>query len=151
MASQIWAALSDWELDAELDGDKTRLIQAAFESLNQSQLIYRGEQGERNLYFYTRDVARHPRSLKAHVRRIYTATALGQREELVGALMDVFWILRDKGPSLRRRLFEQVEGMLPKRARIVLQEVAESGEYKKLLTLPVDKTVLVNGQFSVTV
>lgn len=151
MASQIWAALSDWELDAELDGDKTKLIQAAFESLNQRQLIYRGEQGERNLYFYTRDVARHPRSLKAHVRRIYAATALGARDELVGALIDVLWVLRDKGPMLRRRLFDQVESILPKRARAVLEEVVASGDHKKLLVLPVDKAVLVNGQFSVTV
>lgn len=147
MTSQIWAALSDWELDAELNSDKTQRIQAAFEALSQDDLIYRGVQSERNLYHYTRFVAGNPHSLKNHVRRIYMATALGKRDELAGALMDLLWILDKKGPTLRKRIFEQVSAMLAPRARKVISHAIEADDRRMLLELPVDRAVVVNGQF----
>lgn len=148
MSSQIWAALSDWELDAELNSNKTHRIQAAFEALSQDNLIYRGAQSERNLYHYTRFVAGNPHSLKNHIRRIYTATALGLRDELAGAMMDLLWILDAKGPTLRKRIFEQVSAMLTPRARKVIAHAIERDNRRLLLELPVDKAVVVNGQFS---
>jgi len=148
VSSQIWAALSDWELDAELNSNKTQRIQAAFEALNQDNLVYRGQQSERNLYHYTRFVAGNPTSLKAHVRRIYMATALGMREELSGALMDLLWVLDQNGPTLRRRIFEQVSAMLPPRSKRVISRAIEANDRKLLLELPIDRAVLVNGQFS---
>lgn len=148
MSSQIWAALSDWELDAELNSNKTHRIQAAFEALSQGSLIYRGAQSERNLYHYTRFVAGNPYSLKHHVRRIYAATALGLRDELAGAMMDLLWILGTKGPTLRRRIFEQVSEMLTPRARKVIARAIEQNDRRCLLEMPAEKAVVVNGQFS---
>lgn len=148
MTSPIWAALSDWELDAELNSDKTDRIQAAFEAVGQEGLIYRGDQSARNLYHYTRFVARNPESLKTHVRRIYMATALAEREELAGAMIDVLWVLGRKGPALKRRLFDQISAMLSPRARKVISRAIEAEDHKLLLELPIDRAVIVNGRFS---
>ncbi|MGB0468817.1 MAG: hypothetical protein ACPGF7_14990 [Pontibacterium sp.] len=151
MTSPIWAALSDWELDAELSSAKTDGIQAAFEVLTQDGLIYRGEQCERNLYHYTRFVAGAPYALKAHIRRIYLATALGKKDELAGAMIDVLWVLDKKGAGLRLRIYDQVSAMLTPHARKTIGRAIELNDRTLLLDLPIDKAVLVNGQFSLVV
>ena len=52
-------------------------------------------------------VARNPRDLRAHARRIAIHHALGERDDLAGAVIDLFIVLGDKGASLKRLLFDR--------------------------------------------
>ncbi len=57
-------------------------------------------------------IARNPRDLLSHVRRIYLADALGDRESVCGALIDLFLVLGRGGVSLRRRLLKLADDRL---------------------------------------
>jgi hypothetical protein len=49
-------------------------------------------------------VARNPRDLRAHARRIAVHHALGEDQDLAAAVIDLFIALGDKGSSLKRLL-----------------------------------------------
>ena len=57
-------------------------------------------------------IARNPRDLVSHVRRIYLAHALEDTESIVGALADLFLVLSHHGLPLRRRLIRLVRTQL---------------------------------------
>lgn len=151
VTSPIWTALSDWELNAEFDSTSTDDIQAAFEALDTHKLIYQGAQGRRNLNHYIRLVAGRPRILRNHVKRIYLATALNDRAELAAAMVDFFWVVKSKAPVLRKRLLEQLSPILPEDVKSLLLDALQTGEVKGLQNYRSDKTVIVNGRFSLVV
>jgi hypothetical protein len=49
-------------------------------------------------------IARNPRDLRAHARRIAVHHARGEDQDLAGAVIDLFIVLADKGASLKRLL-----------------------------------------------
>ena len=57
-------------------------------------------------------IARNPRDLVSHVRRVYLANALGDVVSITGALTDLFLVLGERGLALRRRLLRLVENQL---------------------------------------
>jgi hypothetical protein len=57
-------------------------------------------------------VARNPRDLRAHARRIAVHHALGEYLDLAAAVIDLFIVLGDKGTSLKRLLFNRHEAEL---------------------------------------
>ena len=52
-------------------------------------------------------VARNPRDLRAHARRIAVHHALGEDQDLAAAVVDLFIALGDKGRSLKRLLLDR--------------------------------------------
>jgi hypothetical protein len=54
-------------------------------------------------------VARNPRDLRAHARRIAVHHTLGEDQELAAAFIDLFIVLGDKGASLKRLLLARHE------------------------------------------
>ncbi len=151
MNSPLWAALSDWELNADFDHENTDRIQSAFAVAAQPRLIYRGDQCPRHLYHVTRITAGRPQRLSLHVRRIYLAMAANDRDQLAGALIDFYWILDGRGRALQARILGQVEPMLPGRVVQVLRQVVQSGHRQLLLELPLQHTVVANANFSLVV
>ena len=53
-------------------------------------------------------IARNPRDLLSHVRRLYLADALGDPDAVAGALADLFLVLGRHGKPLRRRVLKLV-------------------------------------------
>ena len=60
-------------------------------------------------------IVRHPRDLLSHVRRLFLARALNDRDAIMGALTDLFLVLGPRGPQLRSRLLRLVEDQLTPR------------------------------------
>ncbi len=60
--------------------------------------------------FLTRELSRHPNCLAWHVCRIVAAQF--DPEALYAALLDLFWVLEDKGERLRRRVLGWAEKRL---------------------------------------
>jgi hypothetical protein len=57
-------------------------------------------------------VARNPRDLRAHARRIALHHALTEDDDLAAAVIDLFIVLSDKGASLKRLLLKRHEAEL---------------------------------------
>ena len=151
MTLPILAELPEEERDAQLSGYNIDRVHAAFEAMDSADLIYRGVQGQRNLYHLTRLVAANPYLLTAHVRRVYLATQLADSDELSGALVDLCWVLGKQGRELRMRLFDQVAGLLSSDVRQAFDQSINIDNPQLLRQLPIGKAVLINGQFSLTV
>ncbi|MEH6651664.1 MAG: hypothetical protein V7707_16720 [Motiliproteus sp.] len=151
MTLPILAELPEEGRDAHLSGYNIDRVHAAFEAMNSAELIYRGTQRQRTLYHLTRLVAANPHGLTAHVRRVYLATQLADSEELSGALVDLCWVLGKQGQALRKRLLDQVAGLLSNDVRQVFDHCLNVDNPQLLRQLPTDKAVLINGQFSLTV
>lgn len=151
MTLSVLAELPEEVRDAQLSGYDIDRIHAAFEAMDSADLIYRGVQQQRNLYHLTRLVAANPRLLTAHVRRVYLATQLADKDELSGALVDLCWVLGKQGQALRKRLLDQVAGLLGNDVRQVFDHSLNIDNPQLLRQLPTDKAVLINGQFSLTV
>ncbi|GAB4358961.1 MAG: hypothetical protein Kow0060_13260 [Methylohalobius crimeensis] len=76
--------------------------------------------------FLTRQIRRRPNLLALHVCRI--RIALNQDPEtLFGALVDLFWMLGEKGRGLRKRMLRESRRRLPE-ARVSLLEQCLRGE-----------------------
>lgn len=110
--SQIWMALSDWSLNAELEGAHADTIQAAFESQDSSSLIYRGAFPALQLRIARRQVAAKPLELKMHVRRVYLAIRCNNKPQVIGALIDLLIVLRFSKSALFQRLVQQAAPLL---------------------------------------
>lgn len=110
--SQIWMALSDWTLNAELDSVHADTIQAAFESQDSNSLIYRGAFPALQLKIACRQVAAKPLELKMHVRRVYLAIRCRNSAQVYGALIDLLIVLRFSKSALFQRLVEQAAPLL---------------------------------------
>lgn len=146
--SSISAALSDWKLNADFDSANTDRIQAAFEALDSSKLIYQGGQGRLNLTHYTRLVAARPKELRNHVKRVYLATAINDREEIAAAMVDLFWVLEDKAPAFRKKLLGQLAPILDQKVKSVLLSSMAKNDKSVLKQFVSDRTVIVNGSYS---
>jgi len=57
-------------------------------------------------------IARNPRDLLSHVRRLYLASALDDAGAIMGALADLFLVLGQCGQALKRTLLDLVESQL---------------------------------------
>lgn len=147
MKSQIGEALSDWELNSDFESANTGRIQAAFDAQHPRYLIYRGKQGKRILYHFTRMVAAQPDELKLHTKRIYLSIACYDSEALEGAFTDFLLVLGDKGETLRKRLFKQAQSVLKPEVREIIQNVVETGDLEALKQLSIKYSVLMNGRF----
>lgn len=147
MNSPIWDALADWELNSDFDSPNTGRIQAAFDAQNPSYLIYKGHQGKRILYHFTRMVAAEPDSLRLHTKRIYLSIACYDRDALEGAFADFLLVLGKKGPTLRKRLFEQAKSVMTPQVRNIIQRAIEDDDVGVLSSLSTKHSVLINGRF----
>ncbi|WP_415891345.1 hypothetical protein ACMXYV_08520 [Neptuniibacter sp. SY11_33] len=147
MSSLIWDALADWELNADFDSPNTGRIQAAFDAQHPRYLIYRGHQGRRILYHFTRMVAAEPDELRLHTKRIYLSIACYDSDALEGAFADFLLVLGKKGPKLRQRLFEQARKVMKPKVRNVIQRAIEEDDLSALSELSTEHSVLINGRF----
>ena len=57
-------------------------------------------------------IARNPRDLLSHVRRLYLANALGDTDAIAGALTDLFLVLGEEGQRLRERMLRLCQSNL---------------------------------------
>ena len=144
--SQIWMAISDWDLNEELEGDLADRIQAAFETSEQKSLIYQGSVPKYALTNLTRLVATHPQDLKCHVRRFYLAMIHGSKSKVLGALIYLMIMLRYKGNALSLRLIRQAEPLLGAELSDNLSEIIASKRINQIVNLDVRHSVLINGR-----
>jgi hypothetical protein len=145
--SQKRDSLSEWNLHTEFDSNNTARIQAAFDAQHPRYLIYRGKQGKRILYHFTRMVAANPDELKLHTKRIYLSIACYDSEALEGAFVDFLLVLGNNGLTLRKRLFAQASSVLKPEVKKIIQGVIEGGELSQLKQLSTTYSVLINGRF----
>ncbi|RVU31051.1 hypothetical protein [Neptunomonas marina] len=143
--SQIWMALSDWDLNSELESELADKIQSAFESADQDTLIYKGSLPTLSHRQYVRKVSREPLNLTAHVRRFYLAMVCGDKDNTVGALIDLVIILRYRGRALVERLISEAEQLIGPETTEQLKEIAQAKSVNRVLSLDVSRSVLVNG------
>ncbi|WP_299178530.1 hypothetical protein [uncultured Neptuniibacter sp.] len=147
MSSPIWDVLADWELNADFDSANTGRIQAAFDAQHPRYLIYKGQQGRRILYHFTRMVAAEPDALRLHTKRIYLSIACYDSAALEGAFADFLLVLGDKGPKLRQRLFDQAKSVMTPEVRGVIEQAIETEDLSLLSALSTEHSVLINGRF----
>lgn len=131
------------ESTAKLEQD---WIQAAFETHNQSSLIYDGDLAERNLYHVTRLVASSPNCLSAHVRRIFLAMHCRDVPAIQGALVDLFLVLKGRGRMLFSRLLDLATLPFSQDIRGAVQQAFSSGDVQQVMKLPCGQSVLANGR-----
>jgi len=139
--------VSEWNLHTEFDSTNTARIQAAFDAQHPRYRIYRGKQGKRILYHFTRMVAAHPDELKLHTKRLYLSVACYDSDAVEGAFVDFLLVLGNNGLTLRKRLFDQTCSVMKPEAREVIQKVIESGDLSLLKQLSAKYSVLINGRF----
>lgn len=70
--------------------------------------------GESTLDYLTHQVARLPVDLRNHCRRIILQYDLGGPDELYSSLLDLFFVLGDRGHGLRKRMLEGAKSRLSK-------------------------------------
>lgn len=138
-------ALSEWGVNTELHSHLAENIQAAFESIEQKNLIYKGNLVELNLGFATRKVASHPTELMAHVKRFYLAMLCRSENKVMGSLIDLLIILRFKGNPLLLRLIKEAEVILGADLCVQLKTIAEDKTANGVLQLDISESVLMDG------
>jgi hypothetical protein len=143
--SSIWMALSDWDINAELESDLAENIQASFESLEQKGLIYKGSLPKHNLSLAIRKVAKNPTDLGAHVKRFYLAMLCRSKKKVLGALIDLMIILRYRGNPLLLRLIKEAEVMLGSDLCEQLIGITAEKTANGILKLDVSHSILING------
>lgn len=148
MNSPIWAAVSGWELNAELEGLNALNIETLFTALEGKGLIYDGPHKSVLLHHFSRLVASQPDNLRCHVQRVYLSILCHDGDELTGALLDLFLVLEKRGLALRQRLVEQGSPLLRENDLGLLQQALEADEVGPLLQLHKQRSVLCNGNFS---
>ncbi|RTE67612.1 hypothetical protein EH243_01300 [Amphritea opalescens] len=148
MNSPIWAAVSGWELNAELEGPNALNIETLFIALEGKGLIYDGPHKSILLQHYNRFVAANPNNLRHQVQRVYLAILCHDSDELVGALVDLLITLDGRGKALQQRLLEQGESLLSEADLALFKDSVAQGDNQQLLSLNKPKSVLCNGDFS---
>ena len=143
--SSIWMALSDWDINAELESDLAENIQAAFESLEQKSLIYKGVLPKHNLNLAIRKVGATPTDLGAHVKRFYLAMLCRSKKKVLGALIDLMIILRYRGNPLLLRLINEAEVMLGSDLCAQLATIVADKTANGIFRLDVSNSILING------
>ena len=147
MNSPIWDALADWELNSDFDSSNTSRIQAAFDAQHPRYLIYKGHQGKRILYHFTRMVAAEPDKLRLHTKRIYLSIACYDSDALEGAFADFLLVLGEKGFTLRKRLFDQAKSVMKPDVRNIIQCAIDENDLTGLSKLSSKYSVLIDGRF----
>jgi len=147
--SPIWAAVSDWELNAELEGLNALHIETLFTAMEGKGLIYDGPHKSVLLHHCTRLVACSPNNLRAQVQRVYLAILCDDGVELTGALMDLFLVLEDRGYGLRKRLVEQAAPLLRSSDLVVFNQVLENNQLNQLLNVQKQRSMLCNGSYAI--
>ncbi len=148
MNSPIWAAVSGWELNAELEGLNALNIETLFTALEGKELIYDGPHKSVLLHHFNRLVASRPTNLRSQVQRVYLSILCHDEAELTGALFDLYLTLDGRGLALRKRLLEQGAGMLREEELELFKAILSDGDNSRLLQLSKQKSVLCNGNFS---
>ncbi|WP_299196951.1 hypothetical protein [uncultured Amphritea sp.] len=148
MNSPIWAAVSGWELNAELEGLNALNIETLFTALEGKELIYDGPHKSVLLHHFSRLVASRPNNLRSQVQRVYLSILCHDEAELTGALLDLYLTLDGRGLALRKRLLDQGAEMLRKEELDLFSEILADGDNSRLLQLSKQKSVLCNGNFS---
>ncbi|GGK82521.1 hypothetical protein [Amphritea balenae] len=148
MNSPIWAAVSGWELNAELEGLNALNIETLFTALEGKGLIYDGPHKSVLLHHFSRLVASQPNNLRSHVQRVYLSILCHDAAELTGALLDLFLTLKDRGQALRERLVEQGSPLLRQEDLELIKLSIEQNDSSLLLQLNMQNSVLCNGSFS---
>lgn len=143
--SPVWMALSDWDINTELESSLAENIQAAFESMEQKKLIYTGTLPEMNLQLAIRRVANNPVKLRVHVKRFYLAILCRSEKKLLGALIDLLIALRSRGKPLSLRLIEEAGIILGASLCEQLKKIVEDQSLKGILELDFSGSVLMNG------
>lgn len=144
-SSPIWLALSDWDINAELESNIAENIQAAFESMERKNLIYRGALPEHNLNLAIRKVAAKPTDLEAHVKRFYLAMLCRSEKKVLGALIDLLIILRYRGNPLLLRLIKESDLILSSDVCAQLKKIATDKTANGILKLDVSNSILIDG------
>ena len=121
-------------------------IQAAFEVQHRDRLLYSGRHQQRHLYHLTRMVAKQPLCLHSHVRRVYLSIACRDRSALIGALIDLFLVLRGRGATLYFRLLEASAGLLGSYLHRSIERAFRSNDVGRALRLPLEHSVLANSK-----
>ena len=121
-------------------------VQAAFEAQNRDTLIYSGRLRQQNLYHTTRIVAATPNCLSSHVRRIFLSIECNDRPALIGALVDLFLVLKGRGRVLFERLLQQSSAVLGRRLMGTMKRTFLGDDVQRVMRLPLDHSVLVNGR-----
>ncbi len=148
MNSPIWAAVSGWELNAELEGLNALNIETLFTALEGKELIYDGPHKSVLLHHFTRLVASRPNNLRSQVQRVYLSILCHDEAELAGALLDLYLTLDGRGLALRKRLLEQGAKMLREEELDLFNQILTDGDNSRLLQVNKQKSVLCNGNFS---
>lgn len=148
MNSPIWAAVSGWTLNTELEGPNALAIETLFSALEGKSLIYDGPHKSTLLQHYTRLVAANPDNLRYQVQRVYLAILCHDGDQLIGALRDLYLTLDGRGNSLFKRLLKQGKSLLDDGALAIFNAVVTEGDKPRLLQLSQSHSVLSNGYFS---
>jgi len=143
--SHIWRAISDWDLNEELESGLADSIQSTFESLDQKSLIYKGERPELGLKQICRHVARQPDDLPSHIKRFYLAMQTKSIPNVEGALVDLIIILRFHGKSLSERLVRESLPLLGKEKTDTYMSIVNDKTVNSVLKMDVSHSILVNG------
>jgi hypothetical protein len=141
----IWKALSDWDLNEELDSHVAERIQSAFAAVELRALIYKGELPESVLKQLKRNVAKDPEVLQNHVKRFYLALRLQKAAEVHGALIDLMIVLRFHGKSLAERLIKEAATLITEQKANEYIEILNEKTAQRLLSLDVEHSLLIDG------
>jgi len=143
--SHIWRAISDWDLNEELESSLADSIQSTFDSLDQKALIYKGKHPELGLKQMCRHIARKPDDLPSHIKRFYLAMQTRSIAQVEGALVDIIIILRFHGKSLSERLIRESLPLLGQEKVEVFTSIVNDKTVNAVLNMDVSFSVLVNG------
>jgi ribosomal protein S21 len=141
----IWKALSDWDLNEELDSHVAERIQSAFAAEDLHALIYKGEHPDTVLKHLKRKVAKAPEVLQNHVKRFYLALRLKKETEVHGALIDLMIVLRFHGKSLAERLIKEAQVLITEPKADEYIEILNEKTAQRLLGLDVEHSLLIDG------
>lgn len=95
--------------------------------------------------FMSYRVARIPGDLRNHVQRINHSIAAGDPENVYGAVLDLFIVLKDKGQPLRSRILHTAQPLLPKFCYTHLLRRLKKGISEQDTVPPSDVSVLSRG------
>ncbi|KDE38614.1 hypothetical protein ADINL_3069 [Nitrincola lacisaponensis] len=125
-------------------------LQICFELQKSRSLICEHADTDLGLNYSSRYISAVPKHLRTHIRRIYFAIRKGDSPRLVGALIDLFLVLRGKGKALVNRVIDQAEPLLDKQTLSALRKFADTSDFRFIRSLPLEYSVLVNGSLSVS-
>lgn len=125
-------------------------LQICFELQKSRSLICENADVDLGLNYTSRYVSAAPKHLRTHIRRIYFAIRRGDCPRLVGAIIDLFLVLRGRGRSLVNRIIDQAEPLLDKKTLSDLRKFADTSDFRFITHLPLQYSVLVNGSLSIS-